>query len=196
MGWISNWLYANEEPTSTWRGAQSIPRVLQLKRLPEGIRLLQAPVGEVDALRTGRETAITASVPLPPSADMRFEIARGTWQEAGLRLSNAAGDETLIGVRASGPEVFVDRRQSVAAAAHKEYAGRHAGPARWLEGKVTIRLLFDRSVIEVFANDGETVITDRVYPRSPLDRVEWMGGTPPDGARATMWELRSVWGGR
>ena len=29
----------------------------------------------------------------------------------------------------------------------------------------------------MFANDGETVITDRVYPTSPLDRVEWMRGT-------------------
>jgi fructan beta-fructosidase len=196
MGWISNWLYANEEPTVTWRGAQSVPRVLQLKRLPEGIRLLQAPVAEVDALRTGPETAITASATLPPSADIRFEIARGTWHEAGLRLSNAAGEETLIGVRASGPEIFVDRRRSVAAAAHKEYAGRHAGPVRWLDGKVTIRLLFDRSIVEVFANDGETVITDRIYPGSPLDRVEWMGGTPPEGTRAAMWELRSVWESR
>jgi len=34
MGWISNWLYANEEPTEVWRGAQSVPRVLGLRRTP------------------------------------------------------------------------------------------------------------------------------------------------------------------
>ena len=108
-------------------------------------------------------------------------------------MSNAAGEEITIGVRASGPELFVDRRRSRATAAHEAYAGRHAGPVRWRDGRVTVRLLFDRSVVEVFANDGETVITDRVYPSAPLDRIEWLGGKAPEPARASMWELRSVW---
>jgi fructan beta-fructosidase len=102
----------------------------------------------------------------------------------------------VVGVRASGPELFVDRRRSVAASTHKDYAGRHAGPVRWREDKIAVRLIFDRSVIEVFANDGETVITDRVYPSAPLDRVEWIGGVPPEGARATLSELASVWESR
>ena len=31
IGWTSNWLYAKDEPTVTWRGAQSIPRSLTLR---------------------------------------------------------------------------------------------------------------------------------------------------------------------
>src|SRR5271169_3157638 len=31
MGWTSNWLYAKDEPTILWRGAQSIPRTLALR---------------------------------------------------------------------------------------------------------------------------------------------------------------------
>ncbi len=31
MGWTSNWLYAKDEPTVLWRGAQSVPRVLSLR---------------------------------------------------------------------------------------------------------------------------------------------------------------------
>jgi len=196
MGWTSNWLYANEEPTVAWRGAQSIPRVLRLRRVPDGIRLLQTPVAELERLRTGRATSIGSRVPLPASADVAIELARGEWQEAGLRLSNAAGEEVVVGVRADVPELFVDRRKSRAGPAHKEYPGRQAGPLRWIEGRLSIRVLFDRSVLEVFANDGETVITDRVYPTSPLDRIEWIGEGSPAGARATMWELASVWGAR
>jgi sucrose-6-phosphate hydrolase SacC (GH32 family) len=196
MGWISNWLYANEEPTVTWRGAQSVPRVLGLRRFPEGIRLIQTPVAELERLRTGRAMSITSRVRLPPSADVAIEIARGEWQEAGLRLSNAAGEEVVVGVRAGVPELFVDRRKSRAGPAHKEYPGRHAGPVRWIDGRLSVRLLFDRSVVEVFSNDGETVITDRVYPTSPLDRIEWIGDGSSSGGRATMWELASVWGAR
>ena len=47
MAWISNWLYANEEPTAPWRGAQSVPRTVALRRFPEGVRLVQSPVAEL-----------------------------------------------------------------------------------------------------------------------------------------------------
>ena len=49
---MSNWLYANEEPTAIWRGAQSIPRKLALRRFADGVRLVQAPIAEVETLRT------------------------------------------------------------------------------------------------------------------------------------------------
>jgi fructan beta-fructosidase len=44
---MSNGLYANEEPTSPWRGVQSVPRQLALRRLPDGLRLVQSPVAEL-----------------------------------------------------------------------------------------------------------------------------------------------------
>ena len=50
MGWISNWQYANEEPTATWRGAQSLPRKLSLRRTAEGWRLVQQPTGGLSGL--------------------------------------------------------------------------------------------------------------------------------------------------
>ena len=52
MAWISNWQYANDEPTVIWRGAQSVPRELALRRVPDGIRLVQQPVAELRSLRT------------------------------------------------------------------------------------------------------------------------------------------------
>jgi len=193
IGWISNWQYANQEPTEIWRGAQSIPRVLGLRRGPEGIRLVQSPVAELETLRTGGTVTVpqSRSEVLPPSADIQLDIPRGQWREAGLRFSNSAGEEVLVGVTSS-PEAFVDRRRSRRESWHAEYPARHAGEVRWIDGRITMRVLFDRSVLEVFVNDGERVMTDRVYPVAPYDRVEWIGQMP-DGARARFWELASVW---
>src|SRR5207247_1859911 len=39
IGWMSNWRYANREPTRPWRTAQSLPRELMLVETPAGIRL-------------------------------------------------------------------------------------------------------------------------------------------------------------
>jgi sucrose-6-phosphate hydrolase SacC (GH32 family) len=64
---------------------------------------------------------------------------------------------------------------------------------RWRDGRVQARILFDRSVIEIFANDGETVLTERVYPIAPLTRVEWLKGETVRPGAARMCTLRSVW---
>lgn len=195
MGWISNWLYANDEPTEVWRGAQSVPRQLALRRLPDGIRLVQAPVAELTKLRDKGPVALKSSMPVPGSNEIEFEVSNGDWPQAGVRLFNARGEEVTVGVTRQPLELFVNRERSRATAFHKDYPGRHSGPVRWRDGKVTVRVLFDRSVLEVFANDGETSITDRVYPTQPLDRLELLpAGSASTSAR--FWSLRSTWGGR
>jgi len=194
MGWMSNWLYANEEPTSPWRGVLSVPRELALRRGPDGLRLVQAPVAELRALRvsTKREVIVEAG-PLPPSADVELEVHRATAGEAGVRLTSAAGEVVTIGVAGDPPEVFVDRRRSRATPFHEAYPGRHAGPVQWHDGRVTLRILFDRTTLEVFANDGETVISERVYPTSPFERIEVLAGWGGIVGGVSVWELRSVW---
>ena len=84
MGWISNWQYANEEPTVIWRGAQSMPRALALRRLPDGVRLVQQPVTELRSLRTSpAPIAVVDSMALPESAEIELEFEPGSWNQAG-----------------------------------------------------------------------------------------------------------------
>ena len=188
MAWISNWQYANEEPTVTWRGAQSVPRELALRHLPGGVRLVQQPVAELRALRTSSDpVALVRPTSLPASAEIELEFLPGSWDRAGIRLSNDAGEEAIVGMTSTPLEVFVDRRKSRLAPFHREYPGRHASPVRWRDGRITLRILFDRSVVEVFANDGETAITDRLFPTRPLDRVELLEGGHPRVAH--LWSL-------
>jgi fructan beta-fructosidase len=191
MGWISNWLYANEEPTVIWRGAQSIPRELGLGRFPEGIRLLQAPIKEVKTLRaTSDPKLLQDSAALPASAEIELTVPRGEWREAGLRLHNAKGEEVRLGLTSEPLNAFVDRTKARSAPSPKEYPGRHGGPVRWRDGRITLRVFFDRSVVEMFVNDGETVITERFYPTEPFASVERLGGRAAPGDPPRMWELR------
>ena len=128
---------------------------------------------------------------MPGSAEIEINLTRGDWREAGFRLSNTAGEAVVVGVSASPLELFVDRRTSRATPFHAAYPGRHTSPVRWRNDAIRLRVLFDRSVLEVFANDGESIITDRVYPTHPFDRIELL----PDGRStdARVWEMRSVW---
>jgi sucrose-6-phosphate hydrolase SacC (GH32 family) len=190
IGWMSNWAYANDEPTSPWRGVQSLPRELGLRRTPGGVRLVQAPARELVSRRASTEPRLVkAAEALPGAADIELEVVPGDWTEAGFHIFNAAGEEAVVGVRARPLEVFVDRRKSRATPFHEGYPERHAGPARWRDGRLTLRVVFDRTTLEVFANDGETVISDRVYPTRPLDRIEPLAGGRGLASPVRLFEL-------
>lgn len=195
MAWASNWQYANEEPTETWRGAQSLPRRLLLRRTPDGLRLVQQPTGGMASLfeRDGtRHQFLTQRATLPDAADITFVVGSGDTGAIGLRLFNDIGEEVRIAVSADRRELSIDRRQSRAAASPPGYAERHAGPLR-PTGQVPVRLIIDRSVLEVFANEGETVMTERVYPTQPFTHVEWIDGRRPASGATRLMSLRSVW---
>jgi len=109
MGWISNWQYANVEPTVQWRGAQSIPRALGLRRLPDGIRLVQQPVREMKTLR-GKEfhlervsvaeanRRIKESGISGDTVEIETELASGNAEEMGFRVRKGGVQETLVGI--------------------------------------------------------------------------------------------------
>ena len=136
--------------------------------------------------------AITTSAPLPASAEISFAVAASGEAPGGIRLFNDTGDEVIVGVGGSPLEVFVDRRRSRLTPFHEAYPGRHAGPARAAGGRVDVRVIFDQSTIEVFAADGETVISDSVFPTRPFARIEPLAPARLEGAM-TMWPLRRVW---
>src|SRR5699024_8267777 len=52
VGWMSNWIYTNQVPTSPWRSAQSEPRELSLRDVGDGkLQVFQKPVDELNVLR-------------------------------------------------------------------------------------------------------------------------------------------------
>ena len=205
IGWISNWMYARQKPTSPWRGGQSLPRELRLKRFPEGLRVIQGPVREIERLRSEALRIADLSIDEANARiaeagwsgsqfDLRAEIELGDAREVGFRLLQGDEEETLVGFTASPAEVFLDRTKSGDVAFHETFAGRHSARLRPVDGRVDFRIVVDRSVVEVFAGGGRVAITDRVFPRPTSTGISLYA----DGGESTIvsleaWKLRSVW---
>jgi len=184
IGWLANWDYAAKTPTRPWRGAQSIPRVVSLKRFPEGIRLVQSPVKELGTLRENHASfdgqsiaaanrALNAKSVRGDTLEILAEIDCGSAAEVGLRVRKGINEGTLIGVDCGKRELFVDRTRSGDTAFDERFAGRHVGPIRLAGGKqVKLHIFVDRSSVEVFVNDGSTVISDCIFPSSDSKDLE------------------------
>ncbi len=60
--------------------------------------------------------------------------------------------------------------------------------------RVKLHIFLDRSSVEVFVNDGEVVLTDRIYPSSGSDGIElYSDGGHGKVLSLSIWKLGSVW---
>jgi fructan beta-fructosidase len=206
LGWLLNWEYAGRVPTFPWRGVQSIPRVLSLKRFPEGIRLVQSPVKELQALRQSRVGLIGQDIAAANRAlqarricgdalAIIAEIDGGNSAEAGIRVRKGKDEATTIGVDWVKQEVFVDRTRSGDIAFDEKFAGRHAGPMLLVGTKrVKLHIFVDRSSVEVFVNDGSTVISDAIFPSRDSQDIElYSKNGEAQIVKLDVWTLRSAW---
>lgn len=209
IGWMNNW-ETSLVPTDPWRGAMSLPRSLSLRRVafndeePAVLTLVQEPVQELASLRTATRRLDSASG-WPPVAltepgdldDMTCElevtITPADARSAGLRIRTGDDEYTEIGYDRFDAAVYVDRTKSGNVGFHPAFAGRHRAPARLIDGTVTLQVFIDRSSVEVFVNDGEAVITDRIFPTAQQPVIEAFTGSPQATVQTTLHTLKSIW---
>ncbi len=187
IGWMNNWDYANHLPTAPWRGAMTVPREIGLVRTAAGTRLVAEPVRELQALhgRTVHESAATAiegpfepcgGQALPELLDVELALdgRAGAGASLLIRMFNDGGEELLCELDTSGPALTVNR--DAAADGMESYTGfarRIAAPLQpWAADSLRLRLLKDRSSIELFQADGPSLATVNYFTEKPLDRLE------------------------
>ena len=115
-------------------------------------------------------------------------------ERAGLKVRTGGGEETVIGYDAAAGELYVDRTRAGRSDFSRDFPGVQRAPLAARHGKVRLRILVDWSSVEVFADRGQTVITDQIFPAATSDGIELFA----DGGSATVdsltiRRLRSSW---
>ncbi|MDR0995317.1 MAG: GH32 C-terminal domain-containing protein [Tannerella sp.] len=180
LAWMSSWRYAGDEPLS---GVQSVPREVKLKTFPEGIRLVQQPIRELQSLRgkhfhEGTKTieGVWKDSKFKPSRNAYELIADfelGDAEEFGLNLCVGKGERTVIGYNVPSETLYVDRRHSGDSAFSGLFARKDEGPLKNRNGKCRLHIFVDRCSVEVFGNDGETVLSEKIYPDASSLGIEF-----------------------
>nr|BFD89831.1 hypothetical protein KitaXyl93_11910 [Kitasatospora sp. Xyl93] len=204
IGWMSNWQYAGNTPTTPWRSAQSLPRTLQLRTVDGRLRLTQQPVRSLNTLRRGPAVALNhATVPAGTTAlpsrstgkalDVDAVFSPADAKTFGLKVRTGPGQETVIGYDTANQRLYVDRTRSGAVDFDPDFPGIQTAPLKPQEdGRIHIRVVVDWSSVEVFGGQGEAVITDQVFPDPGSQGVQLFA----EGGSArldtlTLWHLGS-----
>jgi beta-fructofuranosidase len=167
-GWSRESRSPAEVAAAGWAGVLTLPRVVGLT--PDG-RLASAPAPELSALRRSppmlaEEVALVAGdlvnlAVLPARADIVADVRTGTGRvELGL-LESPAGHRLTIGLAPATGDLTVDRTGWPAVPSRAAVQREHGTPA---DGPVTVRVLLDGPVVEIFVGE-DVAVTERVYPR-------------------------------
>lgn len=176
LGWLSNWAYANQVPTHPWRNGMALPRMLYLQKEPEGYRLLQQPIPTVDFL--ARSAIKHVNIDLhrigeleitTPNRENDFYDAEGTFEFAddavfGFKIFKSDTEETVIRYNAARKKLYLNRSRSGNTTFSPKFTTLDSVDIDTNGEPLALRVIFDRSTVEVFAQKGRYVMSNVVFP--------------------------------
>lgn len=183
IGWMSNWQYAQEVPTETWRSAMTIPRELNLEKEGDKYIITSQPVGELKNYRSINyknkdvkiegETKIIDTEKIDLSkAEIRFKIKNPKEQDYQFRLTNSEGDELVFGYNHALKEFYLDRSNAGITSFSDKFGKKTSTAPRISKtNDLSGIIVLDRTSIELFYDDGKTVITEIFFPNEPWEQL-------------------------
>jgi fructan beta-fructosidase len=205
IGWMNNWTYADKIPTSSWRGAMTLPRKLSLESVYGSPRVISEPIKEIQSFKKQMITMTDKDLSNNPltqefvDVDLResllsFDIATQDARGIILRFSNQEGQEMEIGFRSREKDFYIDRRDAGVDTFHQAFPAIHEGPFEQWPQSLTLDIYLDRSSIELFVNGGERVMTDRIFNSKAFSKLEiYTTAGEAKLERLDVYEIKPVW---
>lgn len=220
IGWLSNWLYAQEIPTSIWRGQMTIPREVALQTIDGNIHLVQRPVDAfytiIDSSRiwslatpleiSGQQIVdLTSQIPFKTGSMLSLKYAIDVQNAAngkiGLQFTNNRDEFVSFDYYVDEHIYELDRSHSGNVSFSPKFADQSARANRISNSnQLTGHIILDTASIEIFADDGLNTFSALFFPTDPLENVQLVFALEDDdSAKSVIVEkldvaaLNSIW---
>lgn len=198
IGWMSNWQYAQQVPTTTWRSAMTTARVLTLHDTEEGKRLKSTIVPDYMKLRE-RKARFNRLSDLAPTdlfrtlgewvtdpLEISISTPEGVTPNFTIELASDVGDTVSFGYDKSKAEYFIDRSKIKSEDWSETFSARHTAKRKTWTKDPFLNILLDRSSIEMMGDNGYTPMTDIYFLAGELTSMKLYGDKNIEG---TIFEL-------
>ncbi len=183
MGWMSNWDYAQKVPTFNWRSAMTLARTVELQKIDNSYRLIFQPVKELfnyrsekykkDSITIKRSEKIIDSKAIDlSSTEINFKISDLKNSGFTFKLINKQGDTLSFGYNNTDDSFFIDRSKTGKLDFSENFANRVSVAKRSsLSPNLTGKIILDKTSVELFFDNGQTVMTEIFFPKSPFNEL-------------------------
>ena len=183
LGWMSSWQYAEAVPTFPWKGSMAIPREITLRSTPSGLRLFQEPVSTIKAKKNyltfqkenfvlSKDKQISGTSLFANNSymvEVEFKIKSASY--FGLKIAQLKDkkddkkilQETIIGYDVASKRLYIDRTKS-GQIIKENFASVEKSSLKFEDKTLKLKILVDKSSVEVFANDGQIAMTSLIFP--------------------------------
>ncbi|MFK8055988.1 MAG: glycoside hydrolase family 32 protein [Saprospiraceae bacterium] len=198
IGWMSNWQYAQQVPTTTWRSAMTAARVLTLHTTEDGLRLKSTLVPDYMKIRE-RKARFNRLSDVAPSDLFRtlgdwatdpLEISiatpGGVTPNFSIELASSEGDTVSFGYDKEAALYFIDRSKINSKGWSDTFSARHTAKRKTWTTAPFLNILLDRSSIELMGDNGFTPMTDIYFLGGELTSMKLYG---EEGISGTIYEL-------
>lgn len=181
LGWMSNWQYANNVPTTQYRSANALARDLTLYRAGGELYLKSKPSPEIKKARAEEKKISTfevkgnyevASLLADNKGAYEIEMTienKGT-SKIDFSLMNEKGEKVAMYYDVVRKQFVMDRSASGIVGFSRDFPAVTVAPVRNTD-QIHLRLFIDRSSVEAFGEEGEYVMTNLVFPAEPYNRM-------------------------
>ena len=203
IGWMSNWMYANVVPSIKWRNAMTIPRELRLKKVGKEMYVTSEPVSELN--RIGYNSIDMQNIIAGKSIDLykitkttikvpcRLNLSLKKVNDFSIILSNDLGEKLEIGFDKKMNGYFIDRTLSGKADFQDHFAAKHTAPRISSNQTINMSIIIDESSIELFADDGLSVMTEIYFPGKPYNHIQIETKKSTVVKKIQYSSLKSIW---
>lgn len=201
LGWMSNWLYANQVPTEKWRNAMTLPRELDLEQIDGDYFIRSKPVEELSHIEmasfnlTKKVNGDHFTLPLNPNQraiPCKIELEIKPNENFGFEVLNTKGEKTIIGWDKKRNAFFFDRRKSGMVDFQKDFPSISYSPRISHSDILNLTLVLDQSSMEFFGDQGLNVLTGIFFPNEPFSKIIF-SGQGSDVKKLIFTPLKGIW---
>ncbi len=183
IGWMSNWEYAQQVPTTTWRSSTTIPRELKLVKKEGNYNLVSMPVRELNNYVAetisakslngkGNLTLVKDGFNDLTKSIINLDLKKLKQCDYTFTLSNLDGESLSFGLNNKENFLFIDRSK----AGKVDFSDKFASTISkaFLEGSqksAAFKIILDKTSIEIFYNNGEKVMTEIFFLNKPFSAL-------------------------
>lgn len=174
IGWMNNWNYAADIPTSPWRGSMTLPRELSLTKIEGELKLVQKPAIELKKIRSQQMLHIVEAETV--LENKQFSISRYCELEISIELKNSTKicinlfksewGVTRLSYDVSSETLTLDRIHFGDTQFSKSFQSKVTAPLKLQHGNLELRIVVDSSSLEIFAQDGAISMTSLFFSKS------------------------------
>ena len=179
MGWMSNWSYAQQVPTYTWRSAMTLPRELRIEKSGSEYLLIQHADELIRPFFTSGSTWEKAN--MRPGMNMvrpydilqnpcRVRLSAGQ-SDVSVTFSDDKGGALNVGYDHKADQYYIDRTNAGLSSFYSGFATRATAPRIATGDSIELTIILDKSSVELFADGGRTAMTAVFFPKQPFTKA-------------------------